>query len=267
MKPTPADVSVVVCAKNEEARIARCLASVIELGAYETLVVDGMSTDATKRVALSLGVQVHHSHLGSLGRDRMRGCYRTKGAFVCYIDADHRPPPDLLKVLLADMDAMGVDGVQASIRIEPHSFWNRAESSFLAMTMRPGVRTMIGTAPAVFKREVLETVTFGYGLIDDTDFMYRLHRDTDYRVGMSSAVVWQKHEPSLRSYLSKWRWYGKGDGEFMLTHPERRRSMLFHLAVRYPLLYPLRALVTGHWCAAPYAVLQGLTRLRYALKS
>jgi hypothetical protein len=134
------------------------------------------------------------------------------------------------------------------------------------MTMRPGVKTMIGTAPAIFKREVLETVGFGHSVIDDTDFCYRLTRDTDYRIGMSAAVVYQRHEPSLRSYLDKFAWYGRGDGEFCSTHPERRASMLFHLAVRYPLLYPLRALLTGHWRAAPYAVLQGLTRLRYALK-
>jgi glycosyltransferase involved in cell wall biosynthesis len=266
MKPTPANVSVVVCAKNEEARIARCLASVIELGAYETLVVDGMSTDRTQRVAESIGVKVHHSHLGSLGRDRMRGCYRTKGDYVCYIDADHRPGPDLLARLLADMDALGVDGIQASIRIEPRSFWNRAESSFLAMTMRPGVRTMIGTAPAIFRRDVLESVTFGYGLIDDTDFIFRLHRDTDYRVGVSSAVVWQQHEPSLRSYLKKFEWYGRGDAETMRDHPDRAASMRFHLLVRYPILYPLRAFVTGHWRAIPYAIIQGLTRARYATK-
>ena len=33
--------------------------------------------------------------------------------------------------------------------------------------------------------------------------------------------------------------------------------MLFHLAVRYPILHPLRALLTGHWRAAPYAISLG----------
>ena len=260
-------VAVVVCVKDEAERIADCLAAVDLLGADEVLVVDGASTDDTASLARMMGAKVHHSILGSLAQDRMRGAHMTRSPYVCYIDADHRPPPDLLGHLLADMDAMGLDGIQAGIRIEPLSFWNRAESSFLAMTMRPGVKTMIGTAPAIFKREVLEAVGFGHLVIDDTDFCYRLTRDTDYRIGMSSAVVYQRHEPSLRSYLDKFAWYGRGDRQFMAEHPERRRSMLFHLAVRYPLLHPLRALVTGHWRAAPYAIVQGLTRLRHAIKS
>lgn len=258
-------VSVVVCVKDEAPRIADCLAHVAALDADEVLVVDGSSTDGTANLARLLGAKVHTSVLGSLAQDRGRGCYLTRGSYVAYIDADHRPPPELLTALLADMDALGVDGIQASIRILPHSFWNRAESSFLAMTMRPGVRDMVGTAPAIFRREVIETVCFGEGTIDDTSFMYRLHRDTDYRVGLSAAVVWQEHEPSLRSYLRKWQWYGRGDGEFIRDHPERARSMRVHLLWRYPVLYPLRALVTGHWRAVPYAILQGLTRARYAL--
>jgi glycosyltransferase involved in cell wall biosynthesis len=90
MKPSPADVSVVVCVKNERDRIASCLAAVLELGAYEVLVVDGMSKDGTADVAKSMGVTTHYSILGTLGRDRQRGCYRTRGKYVSYIDADHR---------------------------------------------------------------------------------------------------------------------------------------------------------------------------------
>ena len=41
--------------------------------------------------------------------------------------------------------------------------------------------------------------------------------------------------------------------------------MLFHLSIRYPLLHPAKAIATGHWRAAPYAVLQGLTRLFHAI--
>ena len=102
-------------------------------------------------------------------------------------------------------------------------------------------------------------------MIDDTDFMYRLHRDTTYTTGVGSTMVEQLHDPDLRSYLDKFRWYGKGDKEFMRTHPERRGAMLFHLAIRYPVVYPLRAIATGHLRAAPYAVLQGLTRLFHSL--
>ena len=47
--------------------------------------------------------------------------------------------------------------------------------------------------------------------------------------------------------------------------------MLFHLLVRYPVLYSLRAVRHGHWRAVPFFVLQGILRFagltRYFLKA
>jgi hypothetical protein len=101
--------------------------------------------------------------------------------------------------------------------------------------------------------------------IDDTDYMFRLHRDTDFTTATAATFIECRHDPRLRDYLAKFRWYGIGDGQFMASHPERRRSMLFHLLVRYPLIHPLRAVLTGKFRAAPYAIVQGLTRFRYSL--
>jgi glycosyltransferase involved in cell wall biosynthesis len=250
----------------EAPRITACLSYVTALGADEVLVVDGCSSDGTDTIALNLGAKVHVSPLGSLSRDRQRGCYLTTYPLIAYFDADHRPPPDALRSLIAEMDEMGLDGIQASIRIVPLSFWNRAESEFLALTMVPGFHQMVGVAPTIFRREVLEKVRFADGLsIDDTDYFYRLTRDTAFRIAVGTTFIECRHDPRLRDYLAKFRWYGIGDGQFMASHPERRRSMLFHLLVRYPLIHPLRAVLTGKFRAAPYAIVQGLTRFRYSL--
>ena len=164
------------------------------------------------------------------------------------------------------MHSTGADVLQARLTITPLSFWSRAESDFLRMTMVPGFHDMVGVAPTIMRREVVQKVRFADGLsIDDTDYFYRLHRDTDYTTAVGAMFIECRHDPRLRDYLAKFRFYGTGDGEFMHLHPERRRSMLFHLAIRYPLIYPAKALATGHWRAAPYAVLQGLTRLFHAL--
>ena len=259
--------SVVVCAKDEP-EIDKCLTAIFASG-YRGQVVVVCADEATYERArpwTACGYIVVVSNLGSLPADRQLGADIATGDHVVYIDADHRLRPGDIRSLEHQARATGADVLQARITITDQSFWNRAESEFLRMTMRPGFRGMVGIAPAIFRREVLTTVRFADGLsVDDTDFMYRLHRDTDYTTAVGATFIECRHAPRLRDYLAKFRWYGTGDGQFMASHPERRRSMLFHLAIRYPVLYPAKALATGHWRAAPYAILQGLTRLFHAL--
>jgi len=258
-------LSVVVCAKDEP-EIADCLER-IEVSDLIVIVADADTYDRVDTAFPLHKCWLIRSPRGSLPADRQLGAEITATSdFVAYIDADHRLAPGDLRGMLSELILSGVDVLQARLRITPRSFWNRAESEFLDMTMRPGVRSMVGVAPTIFRREVLDAVRFADGLsIDDTDFMYRLHRDTDFVTAVGHTVIECRHDPRLRDYLAKFRWYGGGDGAFMSLHPERRRSMLFHLLIRYPLLHPARALVTGRLRAIPYAVLQGLTRARYAL--
>jgi hypothetical protein len=189
------------------------------------------------------------------------------GSLVAYIDADHRLDEGALGRLVADLEAFELDVVQSCISISPVSFWCRAESDFLDLTHNiPGRKKMVGVAPAIFGKVVLETVRFEDRItktIDDTDFMYRLDRDYSYVVGIGTTTVVQDHAGSLTSYVRKFRWYGRGDAEFCIKHPERQPSMLFHLGIRYPFVYSAKALVHGRWRVAPYAILQGsgLTRV------
>lgn len=264
-------ISVVVCARNEETRIGDCLDALAAVADewHELVVVDGCSTDTTATIARDHGALVVVSPRPSLARDRQIGADSTHGTWVVYIDADHRVQPCDITRLVGEAQAHGYGVVQAGLTIVPDSFWNRAESDFLALTHTPGVKDMVGVAPAVFHRSVLEAVRFDGGMtIDDTDFMYRLHRDSDHLTAISARVsVAQKHAPRLADYLAKWRWYGRGDGQFMATHPERAASMRYHLLVRYPLIYPARALRRGLWRAAPYAIAQGLARYAYSLST
>lgn len=271
MTYTTRDVTIVVCAKNEEARIGACLDSLKDQDTRRIIVVDGGSTDATVLIALNFGADVRISYAGNLPTDRQIGADRADTPLVCFIDADHRLAPGDLARLIGDLERADLDVCQAGIRIAPGSFWNRAESDFLDLTHNvPGERHMIGVAPTIFRRGVFARLRFsgqGTPSIDDTDFFYRLHRDTPLRTGIGSTVITQAHEGSWRSYAAKFRWYGRGDGEFCRKHPERRASMWFHLLVRYPLIYPARAIRARRPRAALYAVAQGLLRFRALITS
>lgn len=262
-------MSVVVCARNEASRLAACLETVAAERPDEIVVVDGGSTDETPAIARRFTERVVSTSASNLTRDRQIGIDAARNDLVALVDADHRLAPGTLAGLWSDLVTYDLDIVQAGLTSQAETFLCAAEADAWALVHnRPGPRAMIGVAPALFRRRVFEAVRFDDDVtstIDDTDFMYRLARHGGFRVGIGRTVVAQEHFGDLRSYLRKFRWYGKGDGEFCRKHPERAPSMLYHLAVRYPLVYPVRALAGGRPRAVPFFVLQGTTRLASAL--
>jgi glycosyltransferase involved in cell wall biosynthesis len=91
-------LSVVVLAKNEEARIARCLESV--RWAQELIVIDGMSTDRTVEICESFGARViRHAFEGSFAQERNLGLEHATGEWALQIDADDVVTPEFRQAL------------------------------------------------------------------------------------------------------------------------------------------------------------------------
>ena len=262
-------VSVVIAARNEAARLPACLAAVARLGADEVLVVDGGSTDHTVRIAEAAGVRVIRSGGKGLAYDRQLAIDEAKGELIAMIDADHRPEPDLIDRLWEDMQAYDFLAVQAGVDIAPTSFWARAEAEAMASFQhQPGPRRMIGVAPALYRRRAFELVRFDVTdreMSDDADFCYRLSQVPGAKFGIGRVQVMQEHFASFADYVEKFRWYGRRDAAFCRKHPERAASMGFHLAVRYPLFRPIRALIGGHPRACAWFWLASAVRLSSAI--
>jgi len=258
-------ISVVVCAKNEESRIEDCLKSIILNKPDEVIVVDGSSTDKTVEIARRYTKNIIVSEGNGLSHDRKLGIERAKNELVAMIDADHRLDKDDIKSLVTDMDEYKLDIVQSQLRsFENHGFWNIAEEQAWELTHNtPGPRKMIGVAPAIFKKEIFELVQFDDSItktIDDTDFVYRLSKFSEVVLGIGNIKIKQIHFSGFNAYFKKFKWYGKGDGEFCRKHPERALSMVFHLLVRYPLMYTLLAIRNRQYKASLFFIVQGLTR-------
>ena len=264
-------MSVVVCVKNEEARIEKCLELICANLPDELLVVDGSSTDRTVEIAAKYATRVINSDAGSLSRDRQRGIDEASNDVVCMIDADHRVKPGDIRSLYNDLLEFDLDIVQSQLKsYENHGFWNAAEDQMWDLTHNvPGPKAMIGTAPAVYKKKVFELVRFDDHItstIDDTDFIYRLSKFPEIKIGIGRTVISQEHFSNFTTYISKFKWYGKGDGEFCKKHPNRALSMIFHLLVRYPLVYPGRAIQKKKFKAVPFYILHGLVRFYGLMK-
>ncbi|HEV2819185.1 MAG TPA: glycosyltransferase [Solirubrobacteraceae bacterium] len=100
-------ISVVIPARDEEARLAPCLAGLRADGdASEVLVVDDRSTDATAAVARAGGARVVAGQElpdGWVGKAwaLQQGLGAANGDIVVFLDADTRPRPGLLRALAA----------------------------------------------------------------------------------------------------------------------------------------------------------------------
>ncbi len=266
-----ADISVVVCVKNEAARISECLASIAAEKPYEIILVDGSSTDNTVEIARQFTDRVIVSAAGSLCADRQVGIDAASCALIAMVDADHRLPEGSLQSLAKDLEDYRLDIVQSQLRMfDNRGFWCKAEDEMWQLNHNhPGAKEMIGTAPAIYRKAVFDQVRFDpetTKTIDDTDFIYRLKRDTGFKIGIGKTVVLQKHFSTLGDYMKKFVWYGVGDGEFCVKHRERMPSMLFHLIVRYPFIYSAKACFQMKWRAGVYCFLQGLVRFYGATK-
>lgn len=260
-------LSVVICVKNEEKRIRACIETVLSNNPEEIILVDGGSKDETVKIAESYqNIKVIISKNSNLTRDRQLGIDNSTNDFVALVDADHRLRPNDLKSLMADMQKYGFDIVQSGLKSHvSNGFWVSAEDqSWQLIQNVPGRRDMIGTAPAIYNKCVFNFAKFDDYItktIDDTDFSYRLSKHKGIKMGIGDTVISQDHHSSFLDYIRKFLWYGKGDGEFCVKNPERTRSMLFHLAIRYPILHPLKAIMRGKFKAVPFFICQGILRL------
>jgi dolichol-phosphate mannosyltransferase len=101
----PGTVSVVVPARDEEERIAGCLAPLRSEPVEEVLVVDDESRDATAEVARAHGARVLRGAPlpdGWAGKAWAldQGLRATGGDWVVFLDADTRPQPGLIRALI-----------------------------------------------------------------------------------------------------------------------------------------------------------------------
>ncbi len=257
-------VSVVLCARNEAARIRKSLEAIKAAGPDEIIVVDGNSDDETAQIAREYTDKVIVSLAGSLTADRQVGIDAARHDLIAMIDADHRILPDTLAGLYADLCEFDFDVVQANLGIENTGFWTAAENeAFDVFLNHPGPKTMIGTAPAMYRRRVFLVNKFDAHITqhkDDADFFYRLSKCDGYRFGSGRTRVMQEHFASFSDYVQKFAWYGIGDAEFCAKHPERAASMFFHLFVRYPVFRSVQAVCKGKLRAVPYLIVCGLVR-------
>tara|TARA_B100001027_G_C16252789_1_gene325318 strand:- start:533 stop:1354 length:822 start_codon:yes stop_codon:yes gene_type:complete len=257
--------SVVVCGKNEEKKINKCLNSIIQNRPDEIIFVDGNSTDKTVDFVKNFTDKIFVRKNSNLTNDRQFGIDNCKNELIVMIDCDHILRENDIKNLINDLFNFKFDLIQSQLEIyEKKSLMSLAENqSYQVVHNIPGRKKMIGVAPAVFKKEIFSKVRFDDHItktIDDTDFIYRL-REKNYLFGIGNVKIYQDHNSSITQYLKKFLWYGKGDGEFIQKNPDQFFNMFYHLLIRYNFIYFLKSLFKFKLIAIPFFWIQSFTRI------
>lgn len=262
------EYTVVVCCRNAEETIFLCAQSIIRARVKNILIIDGHSEDSTQTKLKNMGLDFKLGTGMGLSADRQLAIDCVKTRFTFFIDADHLISNEFFSKMMSEYLDNKADFVQSKLRIfNPKNFLNKGEDEYYRIFHNSHWnKKMIGLAPSLFETKHLKTgakwqlYSDNSKIIDDTSWAKRAS-DSGARFAVVNPEVFQIHSPSVFSYLKKFFWYGKGDGDFILEFPNRSISMLLHLCFRYPVIFGLNMLLRFKFHGFFYVVIQGFTRL------
>lgn len=257
-------ISAIVCTLNEEQNIVECIESIKKNDPAEIIVVDGNSDDNTVGLAQGMSVKISVCERNGLAYQRYIGTDIAQKPYVAFIDADDVLDFDCLQRLLEDIQDHDCSAVQAVSRTYSTStYWERAmESLNVLRSRRPGPTNMVGR-PALYKKDSLLQVGIDkhWGRIgnEDTDLAIQFEKK-HYKMRIGNGYSSRKHAKTLHEWMAKWMKYGKGDAKLMVKYPRKRKSILHHLLLNYPIKLSIEAMRKGFGRYVPFYVLFGLSR-------
>ncbi len=257
------DLTLTIPTLNEEMNIGECLKSFLNTGVKNIIVIDGGSEDNTVQIIKKFNVNLIQVKKLGLANQRNIGISNVKTKYTALIDADMRGVYGSFEKMISDLEKNNYDGVEAFIKPSSiTSYFDKSYQCIMEININKlGKRKMIGT-PTVWKTEVLKKNNFDpyfSGPSDDTDLCYRLF-SKGYIFGGSSAIIEHVHRSDFTSYVKKYFWYGKGDAQFILRHPERLLSILIHQLFNYPIKFSFISLLKKQIFPIPFMICSGLLR-------
>jgi glycosyltransferase involved in cell wall biosynthesis len=260
--------TVVVCSKNSERTLLDCLTSLENYTSCRKILVDGFSTDLTRQIAANFTIEIVDGSGIGLTADRQIGIELSQTEYTIFVDSDHIVSEHFIDELLDSIQSTGSVLVQSRLELDsPKGILNRGENVYYTLVHNNATEKIIpGIAPAIFRTSLfkrgnpLEIDDGKTKTIEDTNWAHKATR-LGFKVSIDGPIVWQKHEAGLRAYVNKFYWYGLGDAEFCLSNSfVQLVKHLFHLGVRYPFLYTIRAMYFRKFEAIPFLMSQGLIR-------
>jgi len=225
-------ISIVVCTYNGARTLRDCLEGLRRLSypAYEVIVVDDGSTDATAAIAREYNCRLIRTANRGLANARNTGLAAATGEIIAYIDDDAYPDPHWLSYLAATFLSTSHAGVGGP-NVAPAGDGPIAE----CVARAPGgpVHVLLTDREAehipgcnmAFRKACLEAIggfdpqfrTAG----DDVDVCWRL-QERGWTLGFQPpALVWHHRRNSVRTYWKQQIGYGRAEAMLERKWPEK----------------------------------------------
>lgn len=215
-------ISVIVPAFNAEKSIALCLESLLKQSlsrdAYEVIVVDDGSRDATYQIAQAFQVRVLTQANSGAAAARNLGAQQARGDIVVFVDADSVPDKAWLEKMIAPFADPAIAGASGEKKTHQTNLWAQyvqIEYDYKYALMRNHVYTdFIDSSTAAYRRDVfVQNGGFDTAFMEaeDTELSFRLAEGGCKMVLIRDAIVYHKHPTSTWEYLrrkvqySRWR--------------------------------------------------------------
>lgn len=224
-------LSIVVPAHNAADTIGACVAALLAQdyrGAYEVIVVDDGSTDATANIACAAGAQVITTPNRRPAAARNMGVRAARSAIVCFTDADCAPHPEWLREIgapFADPDVVAAKGTYVTRQRSLVARFVQLEYEDKYDLLRPQPTIdFVDTYSCAYRRDTL-LASGGFDerfdFLEDQELSFRLAARGCRMVFRESAVVEHHHAATLRAYLRKKATIGYWKAQVIRVHPDR----------------------------------------------
>jgi glycosyltransferase involved in cell wall biosynthesis len=225
-RPSLADVTVVVPARNAESLLPACLESIRRQGPGGLIVVDGRSNDATVEIARSNGATVVDDEGRGLPHARQLGARLATTRYVALVDADVILPDGSLAALLDEFVDGGYAALQAGLESEAGpGYWGQA----LAWHHRTGrSRHWFGLVATIMERDRLLDHGFDadFESGEDIELRWRLSAAGE-KTGVSrTVVVRHRFDDTFAFAAGQFRADGSGLARMVRKHGLRGLPLL-----------------------------------------
>lgn len=175
-------ISIIIPAWNEARQLSNNLPALIKRleivssgSAWELIVCDNNSSDATAEVARENGAKVVFESINQISRARNTGAAKAAGEWLLFIDADTLPSIDLLNETLSICLSGKYIGCGSTIEVAGGTLLNKLRMERLNPLFR--LFNFCGGAYLLVRREAFENIGgFSTGLYayEEIDFVLRL---------------------------------------------------------------------------------------------